>query len=83
MRGDSISTKTKAATYPELHKIYKELVRQNEIIFAADKECNALEEKQGGLKGLSKLTRKGELQSEIDRINEWIDHLINGNVIEM
>ena len=66
-----------------MHKVYKELVRQNETIFAAEKECNALEEKQGGLKGLSKLTRKSELQSEIDRINERIDHLINGNVIEM
>lgn len=64
-----------AAAYPKLHKIYKELVRQNETIFAAEKERNALEEKQGSLKGLSKLTRKGELQSEIDRINERIDLL--------
>ena len=58
------------AAYSKLHKIYKELVRQNETIFAAEKERNALEEKQGSLKGLSKLTKKGELQSEIDRINE-------------
>lgn len=36
---------------------------------------NALEEKQGNLKGLSKLTKRGELQSEIDRINERIDLL--------
>ena len=33
-----------AAVYPKLHKIYKELVRQNETIFAAEKERNALEE---------------------------------------
>ena len=64
-----------AAAYPKLHKIYKELVRQNETIFEAEKERNALEEKQGSLKGLSKLTKKGELQSEIDRINERIDLL--------
>ncbi|MCM1224412.1 MAG: hypothetical protein NC548_59185 [Lachnospiraceae bacterium] len=64
-----------AANYPKLHKIYKELVRQNETIFAAEKERNALEEKQGSLKGLSKLTKKGELQGEIDRINERIDLL--------
>ncbi len=64
-----------AAAYPKLHKIYKELVRQNETIFAAEKERNALEEKQGNLKGLSKLTKKGELQSEIDQINERIDFL--------
>ncbi len=67
-----------AAAYPKLHKIYKELVRQNETIFAAEKERNALEEKQGSLKGLSKLTRQGELQSEIDRINERIDLLKEG-----
>ena len=59
-----------AAAYPKLQKIYKELVRQNETIFAAEKERNAIEEKQGNLKGLSKLTRKGGLRSEIDRINE-------------
>ena len=66
---------TIAAAYPKLHKIYKELVKQNETIFAAEKECNALEVKQNSLKGLSKLTKKGELQSEIDRINERIDLL--------
>ena len=64
-----------AAAYPKLHKIYKELVRQNETIFAAEKERNALEEKQSNLKGLSTFTKKGELQSEIDRINERIDLL--------
>ena len=64
-----------AAVYPKLHKLYKELVRQNETIFAAEKERNALEGKQNSLKGLSKFTKKGELQSEIDRINERIDLL--------
>ena len=64
-----------AAAYPRLHKIYKELVRQNEAIFAAEKERNALEDKQSSLKGLSKLTKKGELQSEIGRINKRIDLL--------
>ena len=64
-----------AAAYPKLHKIYKELVRQNEAIFAAEKERNALADKQNSLKGLSKLTKKGELQSEIERINERIDLL--------
>lgn len=34
-----------AAAYPKLHKIYKELVRQNETIFVAEKERNVLEEK--------------------------------------
>ena len=64
-----------AATYTKLHKIYKELVRQNETIFETEKERNALEEKHGSLKGLSKLTKKSELQSEIGRINERIDLL--------
>ena len=64
-----------AAAYPKLQKIYKELVRQNETIFVAEKKRNALEDKQGCLKGLSKLTKKGELQSEIDRINERINLL--------
>lgn len=32
-----------AAAYPKLLKIYKELNRQNRIIFDAWRECNALE----------------------------------------
>ena len=32
-----------AAAYPKLYKIYKELKQQNEIIFEAEKERNALE----------------------------------------
>lgn len=60
-----------AVAYPKLHKIYKELVRQNKTIIEAEKERNTLEEKQGSLKGLLKLIKKGELQSEID----WIKPL--------
>lgn len=64
-----------AAAYPKLQKIDKELGSQNEIIFAAEKERNILKEKLGSLKGLSKLAKRGELQSEINRINERIDLL--------
>ena len=66
---------TEAAAYPKLFKIYKELKRQNEIIFEAEKERNALELERDDLKGLAKFTKKGELQSKIDRKNEEIDLL--------
>ncbi len=65
----------KAAAYPKLFKIYKELKRQNEIIFEAEKERNALELERDDLKGFAKFTKKGELQSKIDRKNEEIDIL--------
>lgn len=55
-----------AAAYSKLFKIYKELKRQNEIIFEAEKERNALELERGDLKGIVRLTKKGELQSKID-----------------
>lgn len=64
-----------ATTYPKLFKIYKELKRQNEIIFEAEKERNALELERDDLKGLARFTKKGELQSKIDRKNEGIDIL--------
>ncbi len=64
-----------AAAYPKLFKIYKELKRQNEIIFEAEKERNALELERDDLKGLARFTKKGELQSRIDRKNEEIDIL--------
>jgi len=64
-----------AAAYPKLFKIYKELKRQNEIIFEAEKERNVWELKRDDLKGLAKFTKKGELQSKIDRKNEEIDIL--------
>ncbi len=64
-----------AAAYPKLSKIYKELKRQNEIIFEAEKERNALEFERDDLKGLARFTKKGELQSKIDRKNEEINIL--------
>ena len=64
-----------AAAYPKLFKIYKELKRQNEIIFEAEKERNTLELECNDLKGLARFTKKGELQSKIDRKNEEIDIL--------
>ena len=63
------------AAYPKLFKIYKELKRQNEIIFEAEKERNTLEFERDNLKGLARFTKKGELQSKIDRKNEEIDIL--------
>ena len=65
----------KAAEYPKLSKIYKELNRQNGIIFDAERERNALELECDSLKGFAKLTKKGELQSRIDRKNKEIDIL--------
>ncbi len=64
-----------AAAYPKLFKIYKELKQQNEIILEAEKERNALELEHDDLKGLARFTKKGELQSKIDRKNEEIDIL--------
>lgn len=64
-----------AAAYPKLLKIYKELNRQNGIIFDAERERNNLELERDNLKGLAKLTKKGELQSRIDRKNGEIDLL--------
>ena len=48
-----------ATAYPKLFKIYKELKRQNKIIFEAEKERNALELERDALKGLAKFTKKG------------------------
>lgn len=53
------------AAYPKLFKIYKELKRQNEIIFEAEKERNAWEVERDDLKGLAKFIKKRELQSRI------------------
>lgn len=69
---------TAEAAYPKLHKIYKELKLQNEIIFEAEKERNSLENKRDSLKGVLKFTKKGELQNEIDRANEKIEILKAG-----
>ena len=64
-----------ATAYPKLLKIYKELNRQNGIIFDAERERNELELERDSLKGFAKLTKKGELQSRIERKNEEIDLL--------
>ena len=64
-----------AAAYSKLLKIYKELNRQNGIIFDAERERNNLELERDSLKGLAKLTKKGELQSRIDRKNKEIELL--------
>ena len=66
---------SEAAAYPKLFKIYKELKRQNEIIFVAEKERNMWELERDDLKGFARFTKKGELQSKIDRKNEEIDIL--------
>ncbi|MCM1409375.1 MAG: hypothetical protein NC305_02380 [Lachnospiraceae bacterium] len=54
-----------AAAYPKLFKIYKELKRQNEIIFEAEKERNVWELERDDLKGFARFTKKGELQGSI------------------
>ncbi len=64
-----------ATAYPKLSKICQELNKQNGIIFDAERERNALELERDSLKGLARLTKKGELQSKIDRKNEEIDLL--------
>ena len=64
-----------ATAYPKLSKIYQELNKQNGIIFDAERERNALELVRDSLKGLARLTKKGELQSKIDRKNEEINLL--------
>lgn len=69
---------SEATAYPKLLKIYKELNRQNEIIFVAEKERNALEVERDNLKGLAKLAKKGELQNQINLKNENIDILKTG-----
>ena len=48
---------SEAAAYPKLFKSYKELKRQNETIFEAEKERNALELERDDLKGLAQIIR--------------------------
>ncbi len=52
-----------AVAYPKLLKIYKELNRQNGIIFDAERERNNLEIERDSLKGLAKLTKKGNCKA--------------------
>lgn len=67
-----------AKAYPKLSKIYKELNQHNDIIFEAEKERNNLEEQRDNLKGIAKLTKRGELQCRIDSQNKQIEILKKG-----
>lgn len=66
------------AVYPKLQRIKTELDKQNEIIFEAEHERNLLEIERDDLRGISRLTKKRELDSKIDRKNEEIDILKSG-----
>ncbi len=50
-----------AVIYPKLLKIYEELNRRNGIISDAEWERKELELERASLKGLTKLTKKGDL----------------------
>ena len=67
-----------AAVYPKLQRIKNELDKQNEIIFKAEHERNLLEIERDDLHGISRLTKKRELDSKIERKNEEIDILKSG-----
>ena len=67
-----------AAVYPKLQRIKNELDKQNEIIFKAEHERNLLEIERNDLHGISRLTKKRELDSKIERKNEEIDILKSG-----
>lgn len=54
-----------AAAYPKLRKIKTALDKQNETIFEAERERNALEFERNDLRGFIKLTKKKELDSRI------------------
>ena len=64
-----------AAAYPKLKKIKTELDSQNAIIFEAEKLRGSLEIEMSNLKGLAKLTRKGDLQRKIDEKTDYINRL--------
>ena len=67
-----------AAVYPKLQRIKNELDKQNEIIFKAEHERNLLEIERDDLRGISRLTKKRELASKIERKNEEISILKSG-----
>lgn len=67
-----------AKAFPKLSRIYQELNQHNDIIFEAEKERSALEDQRDSLKGIAKLTKKGELQARIDNKNEQIETLKKG-----
>lgn len=58
------------AAYSKLHKIYKELVRQNETVFEGGKEAQYLRGKQGSLKGLSKFTKNAYADYQ-EQVTKW------------
>jgi len=67
-----------AAVYPKLQRIKNELDKQSEIIFKAEHERNLLEIERDDLHSISRLTKKRELDSKIERKNEEIDILKSG-----
>ena len=60
---------------PEPVMIKTELDSQNAIIFEAEKLRGSLEIEMSNLKGLAKLTRKGDLQRKIDEKTDYINRL--------
>lgn len=58
-----------AAVYPKLEKIYAELQKQHEAISAVEKERSLLGLEHNELKGIKAFTKKGELQTKIDRLS--------------
>ncbi|MGN0132109.1 MAG: MobA/MobL family protein [Lachnospiraceae bacterium] len=67
-----------AAIYSKLQRIKNELDKQNEIIFKAEHERNLLEIDRDDLRGISRLTKKREIDSKIERKNEEISILKSG-----
>ncbi len=67
-----------AAMYPKLKKIDAELKRQNSIIFDVERERGLLEIERSDLKGLAKITRKGELDRKIALKDEEAEVLKKG-----
>jgi hypothetical protein len=66
------------AAFPRLQKVKVTLDKQNHLIFEAERERNKLELELSDLKGLAKLTKKGELESRIATKNEEIRTLKAG-----
>ena len=66
---------TGSSRLSEVKKIRTELDSQNAIIFEAEKLRGSLEIEMSNLKGLAKLTRKGDLQRKIDEKTDYINRL--------
>lgn len=67
-----------AVVYPKLKKIDAELKKQNSIIFKVEHERALLEIERDDLRGLARLTRKGELDRKIALKNEETEVLKKG-----